>query len=197
MSLWEETYDQEELQRQLDRLGIVPDDWFGEPTLVGAEELAGSDVYHLTCDPDVGQMAEDVMTLLQDREFLRMVDPTGSLLESLGQDLPSMGELRSFAADIPEMFRELTLDLWIGKSDSILRQATGHMAFVPPAEAGLDGLDGIDLTATLTLDTVNRPVSVKAPESFLPFSALGEMFGDPSGLMPFMGAGEEDGVFSY
>lgn len=197
MSPWEETYDQEELEQHFDRLGIVIQDWFGQPRLVGAEELAGTDVYHLACSPDLELMVDDAIILLQDREFLNLLDPGGSFFESLGQDLPSLSELRSIAADIPRMFQDFTLDLWVGRSDGLVRQATGHINVVPPAEAEMDGVDGIEITATLTLDTVNKPVSVKAPESVLPFSALEEMFGDPSGLMPFMGTGEDDGIFSY
>jgi hypothetical protein len=197
MSLWEETYDQEELEQHFDRLGIVIQDWFGEPRLVGAEQLAGTDVYHLACTPDLELMVNDAMILLQDREFLNLVDPGGSFFESLGQDLPSWSELRSIAADIPEMFQDLTVDFWVGKSDGLLRQATGYMNVVPPAEAELDGVDSIEVTATLTLDTLNKPVAVGAPEAFLPFSALEQMLGDPSGLMPFMGTGEEDGIFNY
>jgi hypothetical protein len=71
------------------------------------------------------------------------------------------------------------------------------MSFVPPAEADMDEVDGIELTATMTLDSVNKPVRVPIPEQYLPLSALGQMFGDPSGLMPFMGPGEEDGIFNY
>lgn len=197
LSLWEEAFDQQELEEQLGRLGIVISDWFGVPTLVGAEKLAGDDVYHLVCAPDMELMVSDVIALLQDRRFLDLVDPTGSLLESMGEDLPSPSELRSLATEVPEMFQDLTLDLWVGKTDGILRQATGYANFVPPAEAEMEGLDGVELTATLTLDSVNRPVVVEAPERFLPLSALEEIFGDPSGLMPFMGTGDEDGIFNY
>jgi hypothetical protein len=197
LSLWEETYSQQELERHFARLGIVVEDWFGEPILVGAEDLAGTAVYHLACAPDVELMVHDAMTLLQDREFLNLVDPGGSLFESMGEDLPSLGELRDLAADIPEMLEDFTLDLWVGKSDGLLRQASGYLNVLPPVGAELDGLDRIEVSATITLDTVNKPVAVQAPAAFLPLSALEEMFGDPSSLMPFMGTGDEDGIFSY
>ena len=186
-ALWEERYDPEDMKELLARLGVDPVDWLEDSTMVGQEDLAGRDVYHLACAPDLAVMLRDVIRLLQNREFMDLVDPTGSLLEAMGTGMPTPADIAEIEHQIPKVFRDLTLDLWIDKSDAMLRQAEAYANIVPPAEEGFEGLAGLELTMTVSLDDINKPVDISAPESFLPYTDLEDMFGGDSGMqLPFM-----------
>ena len=67
------------------------------------------------------------------------------------------------------------------------------MKIGPPAGEDTDGVESIEVTMTILLDDVNRPVHVEAPEKYLPFSALEDFFGEGPDLMPFMGGGAGNG----
>jgi hypothetical protein len=192
MAVWEQAYDMEDVERVVTDLGIDPIEWLGDVTLVGEETLANTAVFHLACAPDLALMMSDAFRLLRSQEFMAMVDPTGDLLEFLEvmeSDLPTPAELDEVQAMIPQMFKDLTVDLWAAKSDAIPRQISSHMLVGPPPGEETDGVESIEVTLTISLDNVNQPVYVRAPDSYLPFSALEEMLGGDSGLLPFMGEG--------
>lgn len=126
------------------------------------------------------------------------IDPTGDLLDLMGTDFPTPAELAEVEAMIPEMFRDLTVDVWGAKSDAIARRIEAHVKIGPPPGEPTDGMESIEITLTVSLDDINRPVDVQAPENYLPFSALEDFFEDGPGLMPFMGSGAGDsGAFDF
>jgi hypothetical protein len=189
VGFWDEPYDVEEFEGLIADLGIEPMEWLGEVTLVGKETLGETAVYHLTCTPDVALIMNDAFLLLQDREFMTTLDPTGDLLDLLGSDFPTPAEFAEVEAMIPEMFQDLTVDIWGAKSDAIARKISAHVKVGPPPGEDTDGVESIEFTMTILLDDINRPVHVEAPEKYLPFSALEDFLGEGPGLMPFMGGG--------
>ncbi len=195
LSLWEDQYDPKAIEDKLAEMGIDPLSWLGDASLEGEETLLGIDTLHLTCTPDVTALFDDVLLLLQDPEFMNLLDPSGALLESLGQDLPSVADLKDIRAELIAMFQELTVDLWAAKSDASIRQMIVYANIVPPAEAEMVGVESIGITATMALESLNRPVKVDAPDSSLPYSALEDLMGGDSGLAPFTDSGASGGVF--
>jgi hypothetical protein len=94
----------------------------------------------------------------------------------------------------------MTLDLWAGKSDSLLRQMSTYVNIVPPEDAQFDGLDSVELTLTVSLAGVNEPVEVTTPESVRPWSELQGFLGGTSGSdlpMPFMEGMGSGGMLEY
>jgi hypothetical protein len=193
VGFWDEPYDVEEFEKLIADLGIEPLEWLGDVTLVGKETLGETAVYHLTCAPDVALIMSDAFRLLQDQEFMTTLDPTGDLFDFIGSDFPTPAQFAEVESMIPEMFQDLTVDIWGAKSDAIARKISAHVKVGPPPGEETDGIESIEVTMTISLDDINKQVDVEAPEKYLPFSALEDFFGEGPGLMPFMEGGAENG----
>jgi hypothetical protein len=156
--------------------------------LVGQETLDEVPVYHLACTPDIHKIITDVTDLLQNQAFMAYLDPSGELTESFAsaEDMPADAELQELVDLIPETFPVLTLDLWAGQDDDILRKMEFSTKIVPPAEMEMDGIASITLAILMTNERVNKPVNFKAPENVLPYSSFQQLFGSDFPL-PFPG----------
>jgi hypothetical protein len=86
------------------------------------------------------------------------------------------------------MFKDFTLDLWIGMSDSLLRKATAALTLVPPAGEETGGINGISVNASFSLDP-SGPVTVEPPASALSSEELEKAIQENPELFmgPFMG----------
>jgi hypothetical protein len=163
----------DEMKALLDELGVDPVTWFKDLRLVGKETLDGADVYHLSGSPDMAKMMTDVLGLMESEEFMGLVDPSGSITGSLGMGelMPSADELQEMQTQLTEMFKEFTIDLWVGTDDSMLRKAAIDLKLMPPAGEETDGFNGIAMQASVSLDGGDT-VKVEPPASALPFSDL-------------------------
>jgi hypothetical protein len=163
-----------EIEKLISDLGVDPVTWMKDLRLVGEEEISGTAVYHLAGTPDVAKMMTDVIGLMQSEEFLNLIDPTGSLTgEGMGMDMiPSPDELQEMQTQIAAMFEDFTVELWTEKATSMLRKLVVVAHMTPPPGEDADGMNAIDLIATVTLDNLNQPVMVEAPVSALPYSEL-------------------------
>lgn len=162
----------EEILALMSELGVDPSAWL--PDLqVAEEELDGENVYRLTGHPDVTKIMTDVLGLMENEEFMNLVDPNASMTEASGANtlLSDPEEIQEIQQVMTEVFKDPELDLWITGEDYELRKAVVSGRLVPPPEEA-EGLEAIDLTATLLFDKYDQPVKVEAPTSFLPFSEL-------------------------
>lgn len=180
-----------ELKSLLNELGIDPVTWFKDLRLVGEETIAGTDVYHLSGSPDTTKIMTDLLALMNSEEFMSLVDPSNSMTDTMGVEdlLPSMEDIQEIQGQLNQMLRDFTIDLWVGKKDSLLRKVAVELNMVPPADEEVDGLNGIALKALLKLDDPGKVVKVVAPPSARPFSELEKAIEDnPEMFMgPFMG----------
>jgi hypothetical protein len=85
----------------------------------------------------------------------------------------------------------LTLDLWAGQDDGMLRKMEFSTKIVPPAEMEIDGITSITLAVRMSNDNINKPVNTRAPEDVLPYSSFQQMFGSDFPL-PFPSARATD-----
>jgi hypothetical protein len=161
-----------ELQKMLTDAGIDPMTWMKDLRVVGEETLDGIPVYHLAASPDIAKMMTDLIALMQSEQFMGLLDPTGSTgdLMGAGMLMPGTEELQEMQTQLASMFEDLTADLWIAKEDSVLRKAAIGARMVPPAGEDAEGLNAIDLVATMLFQEVNQPVTVEPPASALPWS---------------------------
>jgi len=184
----------EELKTLLGELGVDPVTWFKDLRLVGEESIDGADAYHLAGSPDMAKMMADVVGLMQSEEFVNIVDPSGTITQSIGAGelAPSPEDLQEMQTQLSQMLKDFTVDLWVGKEDSMMRKATADLSIVPPAGEETGGLNGIAVKASISLADPEGALEVEPPASALPYGDLEkamqenpEMFFGP--LMGLMG----------
>ncbi len=185
-----------ELQKMLTDAGIDPMTWMKDLRLVGEESLDGVAVYHLAASPDMAKIMTDLITLMQSEQFMGLLDPTGSTsgLMGEGMGLPGTEELQEMQAQLTSMFQNLTADLWVAKDDSMLRKAAIAASMVPPAGEDAQGLNAINIAATMLFQTVNQPVTVDPPASALPWSEFEKAMQEGLGMFGGMFSGALGGT---
>jgi hypothetical protein len=166
--------DSQDVEQLLGDLGLDPVTWFKDLRIVGEETLGGVATIHLTASPDMMKMVNDVFELMRSEEFLKLIDPTGSFTQGLmGSGFPpGADEIEQSRSMIEAMFQRTTVDLWVGKADSMPRKVTvvGHI--VPPPGENAEGFKSMDFTASMWFEGINQPVTVEPPASSLPFMDL-------------------------
>ncbi len=185
-----------EVQQMLTDAGIDPMTWMKDLRLVGEETLDGIAVYHLAASPDVAKIMTDLITLMQSEQFTKLLDPTGSSSGLMGEGigLPGAEELQEMQTQLTSMFQNLTADLWIATEDSMLRKAAIGASLVPPAGEDAQGLNGIDIAATMLFQAVNQPVTVEPPASALPWSEFEKAMQENAGMFGGMFSGALGGT---
>lgn len=191
--------DPKEMEQLLEDLGFDPLTWFKDLAVVGEESLDGVSTIHLAGSPDYMKMLADVFQLMRNDKFLRLIDPSGELTSGMMSSgfPPSPAETEQFGAEIESMLQGLTIDLWVGSEDSMVRKVavTGHIA--PPPGEDPDGFLGVDISASVWLDGINQPPVIEAPESPLPFTELeGAIMENPGPFGPLMGGFSEGSASS-
>lgn len=187
--------DGEKEQQLLEELGFAPVTWFQDLSVVGEEDLAGVNTIHMAGSPDLRKMLADVFGLLQNKEFLDYIDPTGEMPSGMmGSGLPSPAEFDEVMTMVESTLQGLTIDLWVGTDDNQMRKMAiqGHIA--PPPGEDPDGLLGIDISGSMWLDSINQPLAIEAPDSPLPFTELeGAIMENPGPLGMLMGGSDFGG----
>jgi len=179
--------DVEELRRLLNDLGLDPVTWLQGLESVGEETMDGVTVVHLSGSPDVMKMVNDSFELLQSEEFLKLIDPTGSMSAMLTEGaLPGAGDIEEMRSTVEKMFDTMLVDLWVGANDAMIRQmaVSGHIQ--PPDDMDSEGFLGMDLSVTMSLGNINQVPAVEPPVAPLPFTALEKAIQEDPGLLgPF------------
>jgi hypothetical protein len=178
-----------EMMDLMSELGIDPVTWLKDAKVAGEEKIDGTAVYRLTGSPDVAKMMTDVIGLMQSEEFMALVDPSGTMGEStgLGDIMPTADELQETQTQLADVFKDFVVELWIAKDTSLLHKASIVAHIVPPADQAA-GMNAIDFSLTVSLQNINKPVTVQAPASALPYTELEKaMQENPEMFGPFMG----------
>jgi hypothetical protein len=176
-----------DVQRLLGDLGVDPATWMTGLRMVGEETLNGVAAYHLAASPDITTMMTDLMKLIQSPELTKLLDATGSAgaLEGASPSLPAAGELQDMQKQLESMFQDLAVDLWIAKDGFAMLKVAAGARMTPLPGQDASGLNAIRLSATVSLQDINEPVSVEAPASAKPFADLQKAMEDNPGT--FMG----------
>ena len=168
-----------EITKLLADLGIDPTTWITNLTIVGEEDIDGAASYHLKGTPDVAKMLTDLLQLMKSPEFTKLINPggTGSDTSTTGgldlqSMIPSPDQLQQMQTQLTEAFKNVTVEAWVGKADAFLRKVVLTANLTPPAGQPADGLSAINVTATISLQNFNQPVTVQAPASSAPITDL-------------------------
>lgn len=175
-----QTEEAAQIQQLFLSLGMDPMTWLKDAKITGDEIIDGTAVIHLAVSPDVGKMFSDLIRLIQDPRFTALLSPG----EALGaqQSLPTTEELAEAQAMMEDYFKDVTVELWVGREDYIPRRVTVAGRVDVSAEAAAEGLKGVDLTATLSLGNINQVPFIQGPFLPQPYEVLEQVLSrDPYG----------------
>ncbi len=168
---------------QLKSLGLDPSAWGTSYEMVGAEDMAGTQVYHVKATADPAKLAEDLTKAMNDPSLLDKLGDPGTakqLEQGLAQNKKQLEELKKSLTTV-------TVDYWIGVDDMLMRKAEFSAALATKGQEGMDGVDGMTMKMSMTMADFDQPVSLAPPAEALPFDKLmNEVFG---GLLGGSGAG--------
>jgi uncharacterized protein YgfB (UPF0149 family) len=177
------------VMQALTAAGIDPSKWLTGLTIAGEDSVDGTPTYHLTGTVDINQIMTDAMKMMQDKNIMGMLPSMGAGTEGAtgsSLPLPDQQQLQQMQTQLASMFEDFTVDMWIAKDTYQLRKAQLHASMVPPAGEDSQGINGIDLTAALSMAPASAPITVTPPTGAKPFSELENALGGLMGL--FSGA---------
>lgn len=159
---------------QLKSLGLDPSAWGTSYEMVGVEDMAGTQVYHVKATADPAKLAEDLTKAMNDPSLLdKLGDPSTAkqLEQGLAQNKQQVEALKKSLTDV-------AVDYWIGVDDMLMRKAEFSAGLAPKGQQGMEGIDGISVKMSMTMADFDQPVSVTPPAQALPLDKLmNEMFG--------------------
>lgn len=143
----------------LSALGINPQHWLTNASVVGSDNIGGADTTHIRAGVNVSALLQDINTLL------------GKASSSTGTKLPSSIP-QATQQKVAAAIKNATVDVWTGKSDKVLRKlslnlnvpVTGRLSTV----AG--GMTSAGIGFTLQYSDVNQPQTIAAPSNVQPYS---------------------------
>jgi hypothetical protein len=159
---------------QLKSLGLDPSAWGTSYEMVGVEDMAGTQVYHVKATADPAKLAEDLTKAMNDPSLLDKLGDPGTakqLEQGLAQNKKQVEALKKSLTDV-------AVDYWIGVDDMLMRKAEFAAGLAPKGQQGMEGIDGMTVKMSMTMADFDQPVTVTPPAKALPFDKLmNEMFG--------------------
>ena len=168
---------------QLKSLGLDPSAWGTSYQMVGTEDLAGTQVYHVKATADPAKLAADLTKAMNDPSLLnKLGDPSTAkqLKQGLAQNKKQIELLKKSLTNV-------TVGYWIGVDDMLMRKAELSAELATKGQQGMEGVDGMTMKLSMTMADFDQPVTVTPPAKALPFDQLmNEVFG---GMMGGSGSG--------
>ena len=168
---------------QLKSLGLDPSAWGTSYEMVGVEDMAGTQVYHVKATADPAKLAEDLTKAMNDPSLLDKLGDPGTakqLEQGLAQNKKQVEALKKSLTDV-------AVDYWIGVDDMLMRKAEFSAGLAPKGQQGMEGIDGMTVKMSMTMADFDQPVTVTPPAKALPFDKLmNEVFG---GMLGGSGSG--------
>ncbi len=143
----------------LSALGIHPQHWLTNASVVGSDNIGGTDTTHIRAGVNVTALLQDMNTLL------------GKASSSTGAKLP--GSIpQATQQKIAAAIKNATVDVWTGKSDKVLRKLSLNLN-VPVSgqlstQAG--GMTSAGIGFSLQYSDVNQPQTISAPSNVHPYT---------------------------
>jgi len=163
----------------LSSLGINPEHWLTNSSVVGSDTIGGADTTHIRSGVNVAALLGDINTLL------------GKASSSTGTKLP--GSIPPATRQkIASSVKNATVDVWTGKSDKVLRKLS--LSLNVPVTGRLSTLAGGMTTAgigfSLQYSDVNQPQTISAPTNVQPYAQFTTKLRSVlSGIQGSVGAG--------
>ena len=150
----------------LSKLGIQPLHWLTNPTVVGTENVGGTQTTHIHAGVNVNALLSDLNTVLEKASSLGV-----SGASSLKSGIP--------AADRSKIASEVknpSVDIWTGTSDKTIRRLTITLTLPVTGKASseLGGMTSADLGLTMQYSDLNQPQTIKAPTTREPVHPVPE-----------------------
>ncbi len=143
----------------LSSLGINPQHWLTNASVVGSDNIGGTDTTHIRAGVNVTALLQDINTLLG-----KASSTTGTKLPS---SIPQATQQKIAAA-----VKNATVDVWTGKSDKVLRKLSLNLNV--PVTGRLSTLAGGMTSAgigfSLQYSAVNQPQTISAPSNVQPYA---------------------------
>lgn len=143
---------------------INPQKWQKNALVTGDEDVAGVSTTHLTADIQPKLFFADVARLVRTLTLLKVTQAVG---------LPEVVTPAARRA-LVRSTKLATGEVWIGKSDDVLRKAhlKGKLVVAKRDRKVLGGMTGADLDAVITVDEVGEAAKPKAPAQLGRYSDL-------------------------
>jgi hypothetical protein len=161
----------------LKALGVDPETWLVNPTIVGTDKVGGVETDHVTAEVNTSKLVDDLF----------------ALASRSGQQAGTSEADRQQAKDA---VKDARLDLYVAKDDGSLRKLAAQARIEAPQQSGDIQLSGTGNVAfQMQFSDVNQPQKVSAPSDARPFKEFEPAFSSRflSGLTAGSGAGSSDG----
>ncbi len=145
----------------LTQLGINPQHWLTNPSVVGTETVNGASTTHIRAGVDVNALIGDLNT------FLAKTAKNAAASSSLPSQIPQATQ-RKIAAAV----KNATVDVWTGKSDTTLRRLALDLT-VPvtgKVSTALGGMTSAGIGLTVQYAKLNQPQTIATPTGVHPYS---------------------------
>jgi hypothetical protein len=152
-------------------LGIHPRDWLTNANDEGTANAGGVQTDHVSAAFDVGKFLDDVQKIVQ---------KAGGQLGSAASALTAQQR-----AKIQQIIQNPRVDVYVGKSDHVLRRLAADITFKIPADQQkkLGGLTDGTLSFSVEFSNVGQPQTITAPTSSKPITDLTSKLGSLSGAL--------------
>jgi len=194
------------IQQALTAAGVDPNTWLTDVKLVGDETIKGSATSHLAATVNVSQIASDLSKLATSGALKGLISSGAGSTESTApgsstsETVPSQQELQQLESNLTTVVQSLTLDLWVTKDTSQIRQLEVKATIVPPVQTAqsesttseststtesaaqaatraalqgfVQGIKSVSLDATVSLVPTTTPLKVTPPTDAKPWTDL-------------------------
>jgi hypothetical protein len=147
-------------QAGLSGLGIHPERWLKNPSIVGSETVGGADTTHIRAGVNITALLSDLSTLLA-----KAAKTSGTT--KIPSSIPPATQQKIAAA-----VRNATVDVWTGTSDRTLRKLALNLTLPATGQIStlLGGLRSAGIGLTLQYSDLNQAQTIATPTNVLPYS---------------------------
>lgn len=158
----------------LKTMGVDPATWASDMTVVGTEQVAGVETYHVRVTVDSVKMIGDLMKLAQSPD---VTSALGDQATQLDQALDPK-ELEK----VEQMFKSATFEFWSQTDTFYPRKMVVSAEIVPPPDEA-QGVNKMTISMNMVYDTINEPVTVEPPTDAKPWKELEQALSGLGGLL--------------
>ncbi len=138
----------------LKQFGIDPATWLTNVSNEGTADVGGVTTIHISGDADVAKIIGDFGKIAQ-----QLPSSTGTL--------PSTDQLKQ----VEDAVKTAHIDVYTGEDDHLLRKLAITLDIAPPAGTA-SGISDVSIDFSITLNDVNQPQTITAPQNAKPLSDL-------------------------
>jgi hypothetical protein len=145
----------------LSQLGIDPQHWLRNPSVVGTETVGGTATTHIRAGVNATALVADINT------FLAKTAKTTAAAGKLPSSISAASQQKIAAA-----IKNAKVDIWTGQSDKTLRKLALSLTVPVSGQIStlLGGLSSTGIALTLQYAGLNQPQTITAPTTVLPYS---------------------------